>query len=261
MDRYTPEHRLLMTYEGLTDDQIGPEVARELNDFLGLAQGVVPIATESVPCVWRAVVKNQPPPQQAAHIEKLQAAAQGQRFAPGQAPRPQAPRGPDRPPDRRRRLNPGHYDSQRKGPAVSRPYTAAQLEGMMTMLAEVAARYQDTDVRLYNIMNGYREKILVRKRREFKSEGSGKEPAAAAADRARADAAGGGAAPARRSGAGAAAAGPTVGPASPSQPGTPRRAAQGTRGLPAVDGREAGGHDGDARRGGQAGQRQGRAGV
>jgi len=155
-----------MTYEGLTDDQIGPGVARELNDFLGLAQGVTPIATESVPCVWRAVVKNQLPPQQAAHIKKLQAAAQGQRFAPGQAPRRQA-----RPPGRRRRLNPGHYDSQRRGPAVPRPYTAKQLDGMMTMLTEVAEMYKDTDVRLYNIMNGYREKILAQKRKDFKTEG------------------------------------------------------------------------------------------
>ena len=61
MDRYAPEDRLVITYEGLTDDVIGPEVAKSLNDFLGKAQGVTPIDRESVPCVWRAVVKNESP--------------------------------------------------------------------------------------------------------------------------------------------------------------------------------------------------------
>jgi hypothetical protein len=58
MDRYTAENRLLMAYEGLTDDLIGPEVARGLNDFLGRVEGVTAIDPASVPCIWRAVVKN-----------------------------------------------------------------------------------------------------------------------------------------------------------------------------------------------------------
>lgn len=75
MDRFTPENRLLITYEGLTDDLIGAEVTKGLNEFLGRARGVTPIASESVACVWRAVVKNEPPPQQAAQIKKLEALA------------------------------------------------------------------------------------------------------------------------------------------------------------------------------------------
>ena len=97
MDRYPPENRLLVTYEGITDDHVGPEVARELNGFLGQVEGVTPIAMESVPCIWRAVVKNQPPPQQAAQIQKLQSLAAGDKApdpapgASGQAPAPQEP--------------------------------------------------------------------------------------------------------------------------------------------------------------------------
>ena len=62
MDRYTPENRLLITYEGLTDDVIGAEVAKGLSTFLGQAEGVTTIHPDSVPCIWRAVVKNEPPP-------------------------------------------------------------------------------------------------------------------------------------------------------------------------------------------------------
>jgi hypothetical protein len=75
MDRYAPENRLLLTYEGLTDNLIGPEVAKGLNEFLGKAKGVTPISSDSVACVWRAVVKNEPPEHQKEQIERLQAQA------------------------------------------------------------------------------------------------------------------------------------------------------------------------------------------
>lgn len=73
----SPENRYVMTYEGLTDDLIGPEVTKGLNEFLGKAEGVDPIDRDSVPCVWKAVVKNQPPEQQKEQIEKLQKAKAG----------------------------------------------------------------------------------------------------------------------------------------------------------------------------------------
>jgi hypothetical protein len=78
MDRYTPENRLLLTYEGLTDDLIGPEVTKTLNDFLGKANGVTPIESESVACIWKAVVKNQPPEHQKKQFDKLQSIALNQ---------------------------------------------------------------------------------------------------------------------------------------------------------------------------------------
>lgn len=195
MDRYTSENRLLMTYEGLTDDLIGAEVARGLNDFLGQVPGVTAIADESVPCIWRAVVKNQPPPQQAEQIKRLEALAlnqpQNQDLAAGDAQatevaQHQAPGAggtPGQPQsveplssggggiysqqqlaqvqqtNLRRRLDLGHHNSQRKGPEVPRPYLPEDLEKMMDMLLEVADRYHQEDIRLYHIMMGYYEKV------------------------------------------------------------------------------------------------------
>ena len=78
MERYSPENRLLLTYEGLTDDLIGPEVTKGLNEFLGMARGVTPIHKDSVACIWRAVVKNKPPEHQAAQFKKLQSQALNQ---------------------------------------------------------------------------------------------------------------------------------------------------------------------------------------
>ncbi|KAL7541554.1 hypothetical protein ACHAWF_006968, partial [Thalassiosira exigua] len=244
MDRYPAENRLLITYEGLTDDLIGTEVARGLNDFLGRAAGVTTIADEAVPCIWRAVVKNEPPPQQKKQIEKLQGLARNQPQDLEKAgQRPQQPQrrqraaeadaaegdsldrqlleaqgqlleaqqlirdaqpsgetaGPNleqqledtqqqllearrqieqhrrpqgRQPGVRRRLDPGHHNSQRKGPAVPRPYTPEQLDKMMNMLLEVGQRYHKEDVRLYHIMMGYYENIREARLR-LSAEGGG----------------------------------------------------------------------------------------
>ena len=289
-----PENRYVITYEGLTDDLIGAEVTKGLNEFLGTADGVDAIDRESVPCVWRAVVKNEPPEHQKEQIKKLEKAKAGseselggkikvtasqtmivdkrgeslgsapnvanaernanvpitqamneqkntwtgdskslqnvyldqtrqqfqglglqmpaaknqqmsqqmpaesqmfqqpqmmsgnnpmfQQSIPmgnqiqyqqpmqqyGQYPEIQQYQQPMQyqpmqmqyePGNlRHRRLDPGHHDSQRKGPKVPRPYTAKQLELMMQMLKELGDRYSD-DVRLNNIMKGYYEKV------------------------------------------------------------------------------------------------------
>jgi len=190
-----------MTYEGLTDDLIGAEVAKSLNEFLAQAEGVDGIAPESVGCVWRAVVKNQPPEAQAEQIKKLNQIALEEQLGKSGAPPPgtaeaaqlqtqQVPQasmtqqlpqvntgavGGVNPlqqaylantvpqglaqPGLRRRLDPGHHDSQRKGPEVPRPYEKEQLDDMMKMLLDVATLYQKKDVRLYHIMMGYYENI------------------------------------------------------------------------------------------------------
>ena len=59
---------------------------------------------------------------------------------------------------RHRRLDPGHHDSQRKGPKVQCPHTAKQLELMMQMLKKLGDRYSG-DVGLNNIMKGYYQKV------------------------------------------------------------------------------------------------------
>lgn len=297
----TPENRYVITYEGLTDDLIGAEVTKGLNEFLGRAEGVDAIDRESVPCVWKAVVKNQPPEHQKEQIAKLEQAKAGsenelggkakaaappvasntaggglgaapnvyngapamemavaapavgekkvwngdekslqtiyldqtqqqfkqlqgiglqmppaesqQGYQPMPAARsqmqyqqpqqmmsaevqyqqqqPQMQQQQQQYPNypemqqyqqpqqmqfssgnlRHRRLDPGHHDSQRKGPNVPRPYTQKQLEVMMQMLKELADRYSD-DVRLSNIMKGYYEKV-EKARNELAAGGNG----------------------------------------------------------------------------------------
>jgi len=296
MDRYAAADRLLITYEGLTDDVIGPEVTKTLNEFLGRVDGVTPIDESSVACVWRAVVKNEPPAQQAEKFKKLQevalkeqlegggsvaapvaeqqavqtpvainpqpAAAQltpeqinvinqdpaaevpvapaavpqqtvaipqqtapmqqlapmqqtsqqqlapmqqtqpqvSQQFAPMQQTQQIAPMQQEtlplgqsstgiqdleaqilaaqqalaegqqlvdqqqqqQTPGLRRRLDPGHHNSQRAGPVQPRPYTPEQLDKMMAMLMEVADKYNNTeDIRVYHIMTKYYNEIKV----------------------------------------------------------------------------------------------------
>eukprot|EP00578_Thalassiosira_sp_NH16_P007412 CAMPEP_0181109138 /NCGR_PEP_ID=MMETSP1071-20121207/18013_1 /TAXON_ID=35127 /ORGANISM="Thalassiosira sp., Strain NH16" /LENGTH=376 /DNA_ID=CAMNT_0023192807 /DNA_START=56 /DNA_END=1186 /DNA_ORIENTATION=- len=158
MDRYTPENRHVLAYEELTDDVRGAVVTENLNNFLGRVEGVIPIATESVPCIWRAVVKNIPPPQQAAHIQHLQKLANNNLLAEANERTE---------PGIRRRLNPGHFDSQRKGPQPRRPYTIDQLDKMMSMLLEVAHRYEKEHVQLFNVMMGYYEEIKDKKNQQL----------------------------------------------------------------------------------------------
>ena len=294
MDRYAAADRLLITYEGLTDDVIGPEVTKTLNEFLGRVDGVTPIDDSSVGCVWRAVVKNEPPAQQAEKFKKLQEVAlneqlegvgavaapvaveavhtpvainpqpaaaqltpgqiqvinqdpaaevpvasaaipqqtavlpqqtaaipqqqlapmlqQTQQLAPMQQSQPQVtqqyapmqqttqqlapmqqetlPLGQSstgiqdleaqilaaqqaleegqqlvsqqQTPGLRRRLDPGHHNSQRAGPVQPRPYTPEQLDKMMAMLMEVADKYNNTeDIRVYHIMTKYYNEIKI----------------------------------------------------------------------------------------------------
>ena len=55
LSRYDVDHRLIISYEGLTDYQGGVPTARALAKFLNEGQGVTTIDDESVPCVWAKV--------------------------------------------------------------------------------------------------------------------------------------------------------------------------------------------------------------
>ena len=58
MEKYDSREKLLLvTYEDLIDYEKGPVAATRIADFLGETDGVDPIANESIPCVWHAVVK------------------------------------------------------------------------------------------------------------------------------------------------------------------------------------------------------------
>ena len=65
MNKYEDRSNLLMvSYEDLIDNDMGPIVTTRIAHFLGQNEGVEPIADESIPCVWETIVnyKNHPPP-------------------------------------------------------------------------------------------------------------------------------------------------------------------------------------------------------
>jgi len=55
LSRYDFDHRLIISYEGLTDYEGGVPTARALTKFLNEGKGVTTIEDESVPCVWAKV--------------------------------------------------------------------------------------------------------------------------------------------------------------------------------------------------------------
>lgn len=119
--------RIFVSYEVLTDDNEGPDEAIRINNFLARSEGVEPIAAESVPCVWRAVVK---------YKEQLSAKQE----------------------NGRRRLDPQHHDSQRSGP-TERPYTPELLEAMSTMLLGLIQRWGNSHLRLRKTLEGYQRDV------------------------------------------------------------------------------------------------------
>lgn len=120
------DDRIFISYETLTDDNEGPEEAIRITNFLARSKGVEPIPIESVPCVWRAVVKYK---KKASDSEK-----------------------------NRRRLDPEHHDSQRSGP-TERPYTPELLDAMSKMLLGLIQKWGDRHLRLRKTLEGYQQSV------------------------------------------------------------------------------------------------------
>eukprot|EP00957_Ditylum_brightwellii_P001122 88912-Ditylum_brightwellii.AAC.1 len=57
LSRFDANKRLIMSYEGITDPVAGPIFATELSDFLRQSRGVPVIERESVPCIWKIVIR------------------------------------------------------------------------------------------------------------------------------------------------------------------------------------------------------------
>ena len=122
--------RIFISYEQLTDDNDGPEETIRINNFLGESEGVTPIETEAVPCIWRTVVKFK------------------QQLEPNEPPKDEG----------RRRLDPDHHNSQRSGP-TERPYTPELLEAMIKMLSGLIEKWGDRNQRLKGILQGYQAAV------------------------------------------------------------------------------------------------------
>lgn len=133
MERFDKSNndRILISYETLTDDNNGPKEAIRIANFLSQSEGVDPIDTELVPCIWRAVVK---------YKEQLKD-TQMRRLDDG-----------------RRRLDPLHHDSQRSGP-TERPYTPELLDSMSQMLLGLIQKWGDRHKRLQTVLEGYQQDV------------------------------------------------------------------------------------------------------
>jgi len=57
MDHYSKVNRLVVAYENLTDDEMGPIEATRIAEFLSRSDGVTICEAEEIPCVWHTVVK------------------------------------------------------------------------------------------------------------------------------------------------------------------------------------------------------------
>jgi hypothetical protein len=126
MERFEKNNhdRIIISYETLTDDSNGPEEAMRIANFLSQSEGVDPIDTSKVPCIWKAVVKYK---EQVKNTEK------------------------------RRRLD-LHHDSQRSGP-TERPYTPVLLDAMLNMLIDLIAKWGQRHERLRTVLEGYQKDV------------------------------------------------------------------------------------------------------
>lgn len=155
MERYADRNDLLLiSYEDLTDPNLGPTVATQITTFLAQTEGVEPIDLESVPCVWETIVNykkhthgvplgkdGEPLLSENVGYNKFGGTRRKLRWA--EVAGVMVPTGRTHP----------DISSQRKGPKV-RPYSEEQLVKMKEMFQRLLMKYEmDND--LTKIMYSY----------------------------------------------------------------------------------------------------------
>ena len=121
-------HVLLVSYEDLTDDGLGPMMATHIADFLGTGEGVEPIARDSIPCVWHTIVKYKDvdmPEHPPVLLRRRLEVEEGSMLAEGEAEGGRSFADPS---------------SLRMGPK-KRPYTQQQLSEMLAMFQRLVYKY------------------------------------------------------------------------------------------------------------------------
>ena len=127
MDHYGVEERLVVTFEGLTDELEGPRSSMVLMDFLSLGIddkkdiGWTPRTDEEVACIWKKMVQYK---KESGSVNED-----------GTASAKDVPTGSDR-----ILFNPNNPISHRSG-SDYRPYTQEQLGRMATMFRRLSRRY------------------------------------------------------------------------------------------------------------------------
>jgi len=76
MDQYEPKDRLITAYEELVNPEYGAQAASNIAAFIAQNQNVHPIVAESIPCVWRSIVKYREDPRFAQAAVQAQATEQ-----------------------------------------------------------------------------------------------------------------------------------------------------------------------------------------
>jgi len=159
MEKYPDRAQLLMlSYEELTDNFMGPIVAAHIANYLREVDGVYPIAPESIPCVWETIVnyKNIAPPTKGT-VSAIMGEAQEQQMGEvhGRQRRLQVEEDPIVLKKGKTHADPS---SLRVGPKV-RPYTEQNLADMLAMFHRLVERYS-FDQDFVRIMTSYIEVVL-----------------------------------------------------------------------------------------------------
>ncbi|KAL7545845.1 hypothetical protein ACHAWF_009209 [Thalassiosira exigua] len=137
MQKYSERRNLLIvSYEELTDNLLGPTAATEIALFLGETEGVNPIDIKSIPCVWDTII-NYNDSNNRRNGEELKGEVGAENLSIGGT-----------------RLDP---KSLRTGPKV-RPYTEQNLQEMTAMLHRLLEKYS-RDEDLVRIVSSYIETV------------------------------------------------------------------------------------------------------
>lgn len=152
MDHYSKTNRLVVAYENLTDDEMGPVETTRIAEFLSRSDGVDVRDAEEIPCVWFKVVKykkamagkgrrlqekdDPAPPPKNDSSESVQAEQDTVKVE--QPPTEEATK------KRKPALsNPAAPQSKRSGPKYVAPYTETQFRDLMSVLTQLLERYRD----------------------------------------------------------------------------------------------------------------------
>eukprot|EP00970_Alexandrium_tamarense_P007820 scaffold1495_cov186-Alexandrium_tamarense.AAC.28 len=132
--QYSTNDMLLVSYEELIDDDLGPTTSIRMSDFLGETEGVEPLPRDLIPCAWHKVVK----------YKEMKLRMENESNT-----------------KKRRRTKEGNNNnaqySLREGPK-RRPYTAAQLAEMLSMFHRLLLKFSGDSV-FVSVISSYIEAV------------------------------------------------------------------------------------------------------
>jgi len=122
MDNYREPNRIIVQYEKLVDDDLGPEVAQQIARFLDRSNGVTARHQREIPCIWHTIVKYKKSATTQRRLEEAAQEIQQQLVAEAD---PQSKRG---------------------GPKYIAPFTQEQQRHIMNTLTTMMERFKNEPV-------------------------------------------------------------------------------------------------------------------